>query len=251
MPLASRLVIAAVAAISAGRSSAADISNDRLCRAIGETPNVAVPPRDRAFFQDHCECLIGECAYKGSARHRQLIAAVKCKAYVRTAAAKELGREIEVEDAVGYIDEFRIVVERLCLKHGSGPKVLAAVKPAIKEQKRRDLVSAESKKREEAEVAEKQRLYSEEVQRANWDQTQERVRAHLASGSWEPAVAETIRVFIACLGDTARPSCGREASFFWEICGARNGDPAHAQSDSRYCQAEYNRAMAAQLGEGR
>ena len=103
------------------------VSNDRLCRAIGDTPNVAVPPRDRAFFQDHCECLIGECAYHGGTRHRQLVAAVKCKTHVNGAAEKELGHEIGPADAVGGIDDFRVFVEALCLKDRSGPTVLAKV----------------------------------------------------------------------------------------------------------------------------
>jgi len=160
-----RTVLAAVPLLLVALPATAEVSNDRLCRAIGDTPNVAVPPRDRAFFQDHCACLIGECAYKGGTRHRQLVAAVKCKTYVNGAAEKELGHEIGATDAVGGIEDFRVVVEGFCLRDRSGSKVLATVRPAITEQKRRDVALAESKKREEEEVAAKQAAYWEEVQR--------------------------------------------------------------------------------------
>jgi hypothetical protein len=28
----------------------------KLCDAIGETPKISVTPKDRVWFQDHCEC---------------------------------------------------------------------------------------------------------------------------------------------------------------------------------------------------
>ncbi len=151
------VIVAAILTSLASGPQAAEVSYDRLCRAIGDTPNVAIPPRDRAFFEDHCECLIGECAYKGGTRHRQLLAAVKCKIHVNEAATRELGYKVGPTDAVAGIADFRVFVEGLCLRDRSGPKVLATVRPAIDAQKRRDAASAEQKRKEEEEAAAKKK----------------------------------------------------------------------------------------------
>lgn len=44
---------------------------DRLCAAIGDTPNIAVGPRDRMFFNEECSCVPGKgCGYAGAPRWR-------------------------------------------------------------------------------------------------------------------------------------------------------------------------------------
>jgi hypothetical protein len=49
---------------------------DKFCEAIGETPNVAVPPRERMWFKDNCTCA-GElgCGKIGSKRLSARLAA--------------------------------------------------------------------------------------------------------------------------------------------------------------------------------
>ncbi len=61
-----------------GSTSADTISDDRLCQAIGNTPNDAVPPQDRAFFEDNCFCYRGDCAYRDSPRYKTLSATAAC-----------------------------------------------------------------------------------------------------------------------------------------------------------------------------
>lgn len=50
------------------RASAADYSDDDLCRAIGQTPVIALQPRDRLFMEQKCACYEGGCAAIGSPR---------------------------------------------------------------------------------------------------------------------------------------------------------------------------------------
>jgi hypothetical protein len=66
-----------------------DFSNDDLCRAIGETRESALQPRDRLFFEKHCSCFgnLG-CAETGSARAAQM---------QRTQAALEAERRADME----------------------------------------------------------------------------------------------------------------------------------------------------------
>lgn len=46
---------------------------DKLCDVIGDTPNIAVPPRDRLWFRENCTCYEGlRCGYLGSAAFRSL-----------------------------------------------------------------------------------------------------------------------------------------------------------------------------------
>lgn len=47
----------AVVFFAASNVVAAEYSDDDLCRAIGETPRVALQPRDRLFFEKKCTCL--------------------------------------------------------------------------------------------------------------------------------------------------------------------------------------------------
>jgi hypothetical protein len=118
------------------------ISNDRLCRAIGATPNVAVPPRDRAFFEDNCDCINDECAFKGSARHKQLVAAWKCEGAARELIAKELGRELSelepIDDSTSDDVTWGGVIERKCMEVRSATRVANWAKPFIAASKRKD-----------------------------------------------------------------------------------------------------------------
>jgi hypothetical protein len=54
-------------------ATAADYSPDDLCRAIGETPVVALQPRDRLYLEKNCECVASlGCAARGGARATKL-----------------------------------------------------------------------------------------------------------------------------------------------------------------------------------
>lgn len=216
------------------------ISNDRLCKAIGDTPNVAVPPRDRAFFQDHCECLIGECVYKGGARYRQLMTVVKCKVEVKKAVPKMLGRDIDSRDPLGPFDDFGIIAEALCMKEYSGQKVMKKLQLAIKEQRSKDQEEIESRKRaEEAAERHRQELAVQqaklEADRAAWLAKREEDRdALIAAGNVDGALMN----FVSCLGDSMRDDCKSEASTFWDVC---------EETKTPDCQKRYDRARAAQL----
>ncbi len=250
--MSARIVVAALACGLVGENTSAEtISKDRLCQAIGDTPNIAVPPRDRAFFQDRCECIRGVCAYIGSALHRRVKQIERCETDSNTRISEELGRSVRDGDS------FSDSVVELCVKHASSKKVLGILKPRVQETKAREAAAAEEQRRIEAERSEQERLRREdelrriEKARLEWEQTQERVRAHLASGAWQPAVAAALDVYMSCMGDTSRPNCSREAEFFWDTCHAKQGDAASKQADSRYCDAEYDKARAAQLSQRR
>src|SRR6266496_4654684 len=66
-------VIALVVPLIAQPAVAEDYSDDDLSRAVGDTPKVAVQPRDRLFFEKHCACVpeFG-CAEAGSPRWKAL-----------------------------------------------------------------------------------------------------------------------------------------------------------------------------------
>jgi hypothetical protein len=47
---------------------------DKFCEAIGETPNVAVPPRDRLWLKENCVCeRMGACGKAGSKRYARRV----------------------------------------------------------------------------------------------------------------------------------------------------------------------------------
>src|SRR5689334_12640577 len=43
--------------LAGSRALAVDYTPDEMCSAIGETPNVAVPPLDRIYFKKNCACV--------------------------------------------------------------------------------------------------------------------------------------------------------------------------------------------------
>jgi hypothetical protein len=67
-------VLAALAlALSPALVAAEHYSDDELCRAIGETPNAALQPRDRLFFEKKCSCVVRYgCAATASKRWREI-----------------------------------------------------------------------------------------------------------------------------------------------------------------------------------
>jgi hypothetical protein len=48
--------------------SGPESQEDRLCRAIGDSRELSLQPRDRVFFEDKCLCVSGACALKDSPR---------------------------------------------------------------------------------------------------------------------------------------------------------------------------------------
>lgn len=67
---------------------------DKLCEAIGETPNIAVPPRDRLFMKENCTCA-GEtgCGKLGSKRFSDRLDAAN------RAAAEQAARRAKANEA--------------------------------------------------------------------------------------------------------------------------------------------------------
>lgn len=111
-------------------------SNDDLCRAIGETPRVAVQPRDRLFFEKKCACTDGVCGERGSSalsaraaaarRERTLAKAQAAASIVRIAKARTAtSREREAFEACRSSQAFEQcaapttkALEAACRKHG-------------------------------------------------------------------------------------------------------------------------------------
>jgi hypothetical protein len=160
-----RTLLVLLAFLSAAPATA-QLTKDRLCQAISETPNVAVPPRDRAFFQDHCACFDGaviadnpnqsvldghECVYIGGRRFRNLeerrklfikrqTQTAQCEREVRELVAKDSGQEIAADDRL-WDRHLDAKVVDLCRDQRSAEKVWTQLKceldvrlPATKEQ---------------------------------------------------------------------------------------------------------------------
>jgi hypothetical protein len=109
---AAALVLAACSGPPATDGYPADPEEqDKLCEAIGNTPNVAVPPRDRLFLAEHCTCESAlsihdgetDCGAKSSARYktriesaddvRKKLAEFRAKAKADAAAAEAAADE--------------------------------------------------------------------------------------------------------------------------------------------------------------
>lgn len=70
------------------------------CNAIKQTPDVAVPPRDRLYLMENCAWPLAECAAKGSARARWLERRAKeVREQVRQALETERLRREKEEEA--------------------------------------------------------------------------------------------------------------------------------------------------------
>lgn len=101
----SKVLGAAVAVAVASLALAADYSDDDLCRVIGDSPTVAVPPRDRLFLEKNCVCYgPAGCAAPGSPRDKAIqdrlaraLAAEKQRQEAELAAAKQ--RQVAEEAA--------------------------------------------------------------------------------------------------------------------------------------------------------
>jgi hypothetical protein len=82
-------------------------SNDDLCRAIGETSNAVIQPRDRLFFEKSCVCYRGSpCMEKGTPKARAAgeaaaKAAARAKEEDRKTAEAEKARRAERARAKG------------------------------------------------------------------------------------------------------------------------------------------------------
>jgi len=111
-----------------GSTLAEPISNDRLCRAIGDTPRVAIPARDRAFFEDRCVCLGDECADRASAAGRHLLDAMRCTVKVRS--------RLEERDPDG---DFLPQIERWCKDTRSADQAYKLVSAEMKKAQEKDL----------------------------------------------------------------------------------------------------------------
>lgn len=74
---------------------------DKFCEAIGETPNVAVSPRERMWFKDHCVCrtAVG-CGAPGTARFiaRSESAAAHLRAQAEAAREQSKRRAAKARD---------------------------------------------------------------------------------------------------------------------------------------------------------
>lgn len=72
---------------------------DKLCQVIGETPNIAVPPRDRLWASEHCACdsRLG-CGRPGSYRYDSLMSAARKADLDRRRAARAAEKKRLVEE---------------------------------------------------------------------------------------------------------------------------------------------------------
>lgn len=90
-----------------GVAQAADFSDDDLCRVIGDSPTLVVPPRDRLFLEKKCACYgPAGCAAPGSprdkairARLNEALAAEKQRQATEAAKRKDAPKRRAAADA--------------------------------------------------------------------------------------------------------------------------------------------------------
>ncbi len=67
------VVLLVAATLMTVAEAATRTDDDKLCEAIGDSPRIAVPPRDLLWFREHCDCYptLG-CAALGTPRMKEL-----------------------------------------------------------------------------------------------------------------------------------------------------------------------------------
>lgn len=246
--------LAALLLVVSASTAHAQISNDRLCQAIGDTPKIAVPPRDRAFFEDHCTCLDDECVYTGGARYKRLVAVVNCQAEVHKRISKALRREVGEHESLGAHDDLGVTEHSLCVHDPSSKRALRELAFAIRVQKQLDANAAEARRREEKEEAELQAKYQDAEERGRARRaklTEDRAaridsyrqellaksRAKYPDPGWERDIDEAVIILAACRADEKQANCETQDSRFRQICDLK---PAAFS----YCRGELERVEA-------
>ena len=139
-----RMLLVAMATLSA-TPTMAQVSKERLCKAIADTPSIAVPPRDRAFFEDHCFCGEDHCKYFRVtralqefrlARAERLMEVVRCQFEVRNAVAEEMGLELTSD---GYLKDEHLALQvlQLCGERRSAQGVMTELRQRRRETEKR------------------------------------------------------------------------------------------------------------------
>jgi hypothetical protein len=147
-----RMMIIAVIAVLAGSARAGDYPTDpekmdRFCEAIGQTPNIAVPPRDRLWLSENCICLpYTGCGHMDSKRFGERMAVV--------ARAQDVEKKEREQKAAAA----KVAAEKRRTKEVAAAKVLAGRRDATAELR---TAYWECSDREDREGPEQRRLFDE------------------------------------------------------------------------------------------
>jgi hypothetical protein len=205
---------------------AGEAKESRLCRAIGETKNISLQPRDRVFFEDRCACFKDTCVAKGTLEWKCYAATetliwpppetnlVHCSKYsyskhlgvdtdLTYAECEELRGQIEGDEKLNLARHFADMKARkdYCYS-GKDPKRLVAALTKV---------SVERAKEDAARTAERQRVADDKKRTKELAQQARLQEQNEKLPGLQAEIIAACKAFRACMNSPETRTCWADA----------------------------------------